>query len=291
MLQLCVEYKQNRLKPNNENEPEDEKGKSKQSVTAPKFIMSTQDRDPPIAFHPDGKGLKLQSRDKARWAGCRCAAGISLSSSGKETANGWVGYSYECIVLDEDGIVRVGWSSEDASLQLGTDADGYGWGGTGMVSNSGKYEPFPNKGNKIQFSKDDVVSCHLKLFNSDSAGTNQKDKKKDVAAIISFSKNGELVGEAFEIKRKGQMSFYPTICVKNAECELNFGQDPNKPPKFSLPEGFVALSSLTKTEGSTRVVANPRDARAVQLSQQRNSERQGPLAIVIEPTRDLAEQR
>lgn len=242
--------------------------------------MSVQDRDSSVAFHPDGRGLRLQSRDKSRWAGCRCAVGISSSSTGSDDKDKtWDGYSFECTIIDEGGIVRVGWSSEDSSLQLGTDADGYGWGGTGMKSNKGNYDPYPSKDKKLQFSKGDVVGCHLKFFSATS-----KSKEKKVAAIVSFSKNGNFVGEAFEIMHS--MSFFPAVCIKNADCELNLGQDKCNPFKFPLPEGFQAFSSLAPP----KIVTNPRDALAAQLSEQKNSASRGPLAIIIEPTRDLAEQ-
>jgi ATP-dependent RNA helicase DDX1 len=42
-------------------------------------------------------------------------------------------YYYEAEVTDE-GLCRVGWSTRAAALDLGTDAHGYGFGGTGCPS-------------------------------------------------------------------------------------------------------------------------------------------------------------
>jgi ATP-dependent RNA helicase DDX1 len=270
---------------------QNEKGK-KQSTkeVSPKFSMSVQDRDPTIAFHPDGKNLRLQSQDKTRWAGCRCTSGIFVNSL--KDGDQAMGFSFECTILDKDGTVRIGWSSsEDASLQLGTDREGFGYGGTGVKVNGGNYTPFPSKENKVQFTMGDVVGCHLKVFppRKDEKGNNDKERKDIVSSQISFSKNGELVGKAFDLVRSGnnKLSLYPTVCIKNAECELNFGGDESRPLRFPLPEGYQPLSAVV---GETAAV-NPRDALSFRLEQQNSSERKGPLAIIIEPTRDLAEQR
>ena len=289
ILQLCVEYKE---KGHDRTigggaPPVDERGKTRQrqqheDESLPKFAMSVQDRSPSIAFHPGSDGLRLQSRDATKWAGCRCSTGVRIapSTSTKEEQ----GYSFECTVLDNEGLVRVGWSSDDASLQLGTDARGYGYGGTGIKSNNGKYEPFPNNDNKAQFSKDDVIGCHLKILPL-TDGSNDK-----VAAIISFSKNGKMLGDAFEVPRKNNtLVLYPSICIKNAECEVNFGNKPKKPLE-AVSDGFSAFAAVVSDEMESAAVINPCDALVVQLAQQKNSKRKGPLAIVIEPTRDLAEQ-
>jgi hypothetical protein len=160
-----------------------------------------------------------------------------------------------------------------------------------MKVNSGKYDPFPRKDSKVQFTIRDVVGCHLMLYPPKNGGDN---KRKDVSARISFSKNGELLGDAFDIVRSNsnnKKSLYPTVCMKNTECELNFGADKEKPLRFSPPDGYQPLVEAANGEASEIVVVNPRDALSVRLEQQQNNERKGPLAIVIEPTRDLAEQR
>ncbi|CAB9508555.1 ATP-dependent RNA helicase Ddx1 (Fragment) [Seminavis robusta] len=263
VLQLCVEYKeqdQKGSKQGSNNKPIDEKGKGPPDM---EFIMSTQDRDQTIAFHPNGNELQLQSSDKTRWAGCRCAAGIKVGKKGDK--HGATGYSFECTILDKDGTVRVGWSTSEGSLKLGTDANGWGYGGTGVTVTTGKYDPFPSEGNRASFTKDDVIGCHLEF--EDSGG-----------AKISFSCNGKNLGNPFKVG-PGK-TLYPTICMKNSSCELNFAD----PLRFPPPNGFQPVSlSMASNEGAK----NPNHAHAEKLT---DSKRQGPLAIVIEPTRDLAEQ-
>lgn len=50
-------------------------------------------------------------------------------------------YYYEAIVSDE-GLCRVGWSTLDANLDLGTDKYGFGFGGTGKKSNNKQFDDY-----------------------------------------------------------------------------------------------------------------------------------------------------
>jgi ATP-dependent RNA helicase DDX1 len=72
-----------------------------------KYQMNVFDRTQSMAIDPEG--LLCQSRDQSQWHGCRCAKGVI--NKGK--------YYYEATVTDE-GLCRVGWSTPEASLDLGT---------------------------------------------------------------------------------------------------------------------------------------------------------------------------
>ena len=48
---------------------------------------------------------------------------------------------YEATVTDE-GLCRVGWAARDGALELGTDAGGFGFGGTGMASHAKRFEKY-----------------------------------------------------------------------------------------------------------------------------------------------------
>jgi len=50
-------------------------------------------------------------------------------------------YYYEATVTDE-GLCRVGWSTLKASLDLGTDKEGYGFGGTGKKSFGRQFDTY-----------------------------------------------------------------------------------------------------------------------------------------------------
>jgi ATP-dependent RNA helicase DDX1 len=226
-------------------------GTRRGSRNSPQFIMSSLDRDGSIAIDPQSQGLRIQSRDAKAWAGCRSETGVQ--GMGK--------YYYECKLLDE-GIVRVGWSSSDSSLELGTDKGSYGYGGTGVKVNASKYDPFPDAESKTSFGKGDVVGCLLELASDECS--------------ISFSKNGVVLGKAFDLGAT-QISWFPAICVKNAECELNFGSA----DFLHLPDEFLAVNKAETT------VTNPLVLLSLQTAMK---DARGPMAIVIEPTRDLAEQ-
>ncbi|RNA32088.1 ATP-dependent RNA helicase Ddx1 [Brachionus plicatilis] len=173
---------------------QEQKGLSKNLNNKPSsigFKMSAFDRTPAMAIDPEG--LLCQSRDENKWHGCRSTKGVI--SKGK--------YFFEAKVVDE-GLCRVGWSTQDAVLDLGTDKLGFGFGGTGKKSNSRQFDTYGEP-----YGKDDVVGCYLDL-----------DQMK-----IKWSKNGQDLGNAYDIPAvlKKQV-FFPSVCMKNAEIKFNFGE-------------------------------------------------------------------
>jgi len=50
-------------------------------------------------------------------------------------------YYYEATVTDE-GLCRVGWATEKANRNLGTDKFGFGFGGTGKKSNNKQFDDY-----------------------------------------------------------------------------------------------------------------------------------------------------
>ena len=208
------------------------------------YVMSSTDRDGTIAIDPSSQGLTVQSRDAVAWSGCRCSVGVA----------GKAKFYFECHIRDE-GIVRVGWSTIQCSLELGTDSDSYGYGGTGMKVTGRKYDEYNGR---TSFSKGDVVGCCLDLIGGE----------------VSFSKNGNPLGKAFDVVKVGSI-YFPTICVKNAECQMNFGGSDFQ----CLPDGFIGVA-----QAGEMASPNPLALFAA------NKGGKGPFAIVIEPTRDLAEQ-
>jgi len=161
---------------------------------------------------------------------------------------------YEAKVTD-DGLCRVGWSTKAASFNLGTDQHGYGFGGTGKKSNRKQFDDYGEP-----FANGDVIGCYIDCDNGE----------------ISFSKNGKDLGVAFQIPR-GQLGFgfYPAVVLKNAEMHFAFTSDSIAfPPK----NGYAALGSAKSDE--------------IQLDNVTvtSSKTRSPLAIIMEPTRELAVQ-
>lgn len=230
-----------------------EEGKgSKVSAKASKghshaWKMNVYDRGDAMAIDPDG--LLCQSRDTQGWHGTR--SNKAVSGDGR--------YYYEATVTDE-GLCRVGWSTEKATLDLGTDKWGFGFGGTGKKSYGKQFDSYGEA-----FGMNDVMGCYLDLQRGE----------------IKWSKNGVDFGKAYDIP--GHMRserFYAAVVLKNAEMSFNFGATSFKYPP---PKGFTALAEAPKNcikesaiVGSATVGSKPAP--------------NAPQAIIIEPSRELAEQ-
>ena len=177
--------------------------------------MSTSDKDinMEITNLADGKS-KCISKNATIWAGARATHGMR---SGK--------YYYECSI-ESSGICRVGFSSMSAHLELGKDAHGYGYGGTGMLSNDNAFFEFTGEGSTKQvYNKGDVIGCLIDF------------EKK----TISYSKNGKFIGKAFDIKDNmiGTVLF-PAILLKGAEMTVNFGEAAFQHPPT---DGYLSIQS------------------------------------------------
>lgn len=211
--------------------------------------LSLFDRGRALAVTPDG--LRCQSREQKEWHGCRTNKGISGNAK----------YFFEATVTDE-GLCRVGWSTSQAALDLGTDRFGYGFGGTGKKSNA---KQFDNYGEA--FGMHDVIGCFLDLAKGE----------------IKFTKNGVDLGVAFTLNaQQKSQTYYPAVVLKNAEMAFNFGAQPFKHPP---PNDYVAVSSAPKESIKYNSVSS--NQKSNESGKPTNN---APQAIIIEPSRELAEQ-
>lgn len=223
---------------------EGKKPKASISASGPKqCTLNVFDRGENFAISPDG--LLCQCREQRAWEGCRSTHGVS---GGK--------VYYEATVTDE-GLCRIGWSTRQATHELGKDDHGFGYGGTGKKSFSSQFDDYGEP-----FGKEDTIGCYLDL---DSFS-------------VSYSKNGANLGKAFDISKRLQGStFYAAVTLKNAEIKFNFGDTPFKfPPKG----GFVGLA---KASGL-------RTAEAGRAAKKAEVNLKAPFALIIEPSRELAQQ-
>ncbi|EFN59708.1 hypothetical protein CHLNCDRAFT_33556 [Chlorella variabilis] len=208
----------------------------------PACVLNSEDRDPVFAISPDG--LRCQARSEQAWGGCRGTVG---AFGGK--------VYYEATVADE-GLCRVGWSTQAASLDLGTDKHGFGFGGTGKKSHNRQFDAYGEP-----YGLHDTIGC---LLDCQGGG-------------LSFTKNGVPLGPAFQLPQYMQgQALYPAICLKNVELAVNFGAQPFKHPP---PPGFVGLAQAPRS-----ATASWQDAPAAGDGSRK------PLAVILEPARDLAEQ-
>lgn len=195
----------------------------------------------------DAEGLTCTATSDKTWGGGR--ANIGARRSGK--------YYYEAEVLS-DGICRLGFATLAANYELGRDAHGFGYGGTGMMSHQNKFDPYGAK-----YAKGDTVGCFLDLD----------------AKTIHFSLNGKEFMKAFDIPpNTANSTLLPAFALKNASIVFNFGaQAFRHPPSGDFEAINKVLSNVdAATDNATGPIA-PKSSKA-------------PLALILEPSRELAEQ-
>uniref|UniRef100_A0AAZ3Q0Y9 ATP-dependent RNA helicase n=1 Tax=Oncorhynchus tshawytscha TaxID=74940 RepID=A0AAZ3Q0Y9_ONCTS len=166
--------------------------------------MNPYDRSTAFAIGPDG--LCCQSREFKEWHGCRSTKAIT---KGK--------YYYEVSCHDQ-GLCRIGWSTSQAALDLGTDKYGFGFGGTGKKSHNKQFDSYGE-----EFTMHDTMGCYLDLDNG----------------LLSFSKNG--------------------LCLPFPYCVHI--------PEYSN-ETFSVLIKVSEVKAASC----------------------GPKALIVEPSKELAEQ-
>uniref|UniRef100_A0A8C2IFB9 ATP-dependent RNA helicase n=1 Tax=Cyprinus carpio TaxID=7962 RepID=A0A8C2IFB9_CYPCA len=117
-----------------------------------------------------------------------------------------------------------------------------------------------------EFTMHDTIGCYI-----------DPDKGQ-----VSFSKNGNDLGLAFEIPSQlKNQAFFASCVLKNAELKFNFGDEPFKnQPK----DGYVALSQAS--DGHVVKSSQTGSAKVSQVKSSSNA----PRALIIEPSKELAEQ-
>lgn len=219
--------------------------------------MSLHDRTAALAITPDG--LRCQSREQREWHGGRATTGVHQSAGAVNH------YYYEATVTDE-GLCRIGWSTSAAAHDLGTDAFGFGFGGTGKKSHNRQFTDYGRA-----YGLGDVIGCSV----------NWADRGE-----IRFSLNGADLGVAFRLPNALRLeTLYPACVLKNAELSLNFGAEPFK---FAPPAGAVAC-----TAAATSTLTNPLAGGGGGVQSNATLKPpppNAPQAVIIEPSRELAEQ-
>eukprot|EP01026_Neomeris_dumetosa_P024663 TRINITY_DN2045_c0_g1_i7.p1 TRINITY_DN2045_c0_g1~~TRINITY_DN2045_c0_g1_i7.p1 ORF type:complete len:708 (-),score=131.19 TRINITY_DN2045_c0_g1_i7:97-2220(-) len=214
----------------------------KQNVTC---VVSGDDKDP--MFSVDKAGFRCSARSDRSWQGARGNVGALK------------GMVYYEVVVEDTGLCRVGWSTLAATLDLGTDRQSFGFGGTGKKSHDRQFDSYGEA-----YNAGDVIGCMLDC-----------DRKS-----IAYTKNGQFLGEAFRIPESlhGQ-ALYPAVTLKNCEVSFNFGAQQFR---YGPTKGYTALQQAQGT------VSNAASSDAGGANMGGRSRK--PLCIILEPARDLAEQ-
>eukprot|EP00808_Paulinella_micropora_P010228 g7851.t1 len=214
---------------------------------------------------PDGRSV--QTREQKRWGGAR--TNVGFLPKGK--------WFFEVEVQDE-GLCRIGVCTQRAQRDLGTDALGFGFGGTGKAVHNRRYDDYGR-----MYGMGDVVGCLVDF---------------DVKCI-RFSLNGEDQGKAFGLPPQvAGEPLFPAVWLKNAQVMANFGSTPFRyPPSAAMGgTGFQSLSTaqLSETSAGQQHASSapsggqPADARPG--ARDKSGGPSPPLMLVMEPTRELAEQ-
>uniref|UniRef100_A0A8C5Q655 B30.2/SPRY domain-containing protein n=1 Tax=Leptobrachium leishanense TaxID=445787 RepID=A0A8C5Q655_9ANUR len=170
------------------------------------------------------------------WSGSRATHGVMKGNvyfEVKRTDNLPLSEGYS-----EFPLLRVGWSVARSGPQLGEDDLSFAYDSRGLKATSSHFEAYGKS-----FGEHDVIGCYANL-DGDSVE-------------LSFSKNGEDLGQAFHFKKSslGNHALLPHILCKGCAFQVNFGQ--KLKPWHKSREGFCFLHDL-KSEDLIRTPVPPR---------------------------------
>ena len=191
--------------------------------------------------------------------GLTCSSSNGKIWAGARATHGILGgkYYFEVHVTGR-GICRVGWSTKNGNLELGRDTFGFGYGGTSKKSHNNQFEDYGEP-----YNIDDYIGCFVDYD----------------SGLLSFMKNGKSLGLAYSIPNNVRgRALFPAILLKSSSVKLNFTDETFRYPP---PTGFRSI----KNANTSHLTTSPDVASHVQTTGKRR-----PLAIILEPARDLAEQ-
>lgn len=185
------------------------------------------------------------------WSGCRLSHGVQYGKVSFEVK--YVKRLVPCALEDgtdpDPHVLRVGWSTNNSSLQLGETELSYAFDSRGLKVTQGREVEFGEP-----FSEGDIISCYAWLSDTEESE-------------LSFHKNGRSLGVAFRLdpsQQKGH-TIYPHILCKNCSVSLNL--DPVSAPWYCGPPGFfplIALQPHERTQAS-RPPASKEDCEVVMM--------------------------
>ena len=119
--------------------------------------------------------------------------------------------------------VRIGWSSEHSSLQLGESSLSYGYESSGKVCASSSFFEYGES-----FSEGDVIGTYLDLESEPKA--------------LKYTKNGNDLGVAMSLTvNLEEKPLFPHVFLRNTKVEFNFGANEN--PWFEPLEGYTLIQN------------------------------------------------
>eukprot|EP00094_Tigriopus_californicus_P006584 TCALIF_06340-PA protein Name:"Similar to HNRNPUL1 Heterogeneous nuclear ribonucleoprotein U-like protein 1 (Homo sapiens)" AED:0.04 eAED:0.04 QI:0/0.57/0.37/0.87/0.85/1/8/0/1426 len=194
------------------------------------LIIDKNDYCSAVAMSHEGFGLM--------WAGARATYGVCRGRACFEVR---IDGNCNAQHLENEPtphVLRVGWSIDEASMQLGEDPFSYGYGGTGKKAVGCT---FTNYG--VPFGVGDVVACYVD-FNCEPVQ-------------IGYTLNGRNLGPAFHVTQSDLQgrALFPHILTKNQNFTVNFGQLPA--PMSGLLPDYPPIGQLDVSEGLVRGALAP----------------------------------
>uniref|UniRef100_A0A3Q0T1X0 Heteroous nuclear ribonucleoprotein U like 1 n=1 Tax=Amphilophus citrinellus TaxID=61819 RepID=A0A3Q0T1X0_AMPCI len=161
------------------------------------------------------------------WAGARATHGVTRGRVCYEMKiNEEIPVKHLPSSEPDPHVVRIGWSLNHCSTQLGEEPFSFGYGGTGKKSSDCKFADFGEK-----FGENDVIGCYIDFDSGDEVE-------------MGYSKNGVYLGVAFRTTKEALAgrALFPHVLVKNCAVEFNFGQ--KREPYFPPQEGYTFIHNL-----------------------------------------------
>ncbi|XP_041850279.1 heterogeneous nuclear ribonucleoprotein U-like protein 1 [Melanotaenia boesemani] len=161
------------------------------------------------------------------WAGARASHGVTRGRVCYEMKiNEEIPVKHLPSSEPDPHVVRIGWSINHSSTQLGEEPFSFGYGGTGKKSSDCKFADYGEK-----FGENDVIGCYI-------------DFESDNEVQMGYSKNGVHMGVAFRTTKEelAGRALFPHVLVKNCAVEFNFGQ--KREPYFPPQEGYTFIHNL-----------------------------------------------
>ncbi|KAK2912989.1 heterogeneous nuclear ribonucleoprotein U-like protein 1 [Channa argus] len=161
------------------------------------------------------------------WAGARATHGVTQGRVCYEMKlNEEIPVKHLPSSEPDPHVVRIGWSLNHCSTQLGEEPFSFGYGGTGKKSSDCKFADFGER-----FGESDVIGCYIDFDSGDEVE-------------MAYSKNGVWLGVAFRTTKEelAGRALFPHVLVKNCAVEFNFGQ--KREPYFPMPEGYTFIHNL-----------------------------------------------
>uniref|UniRef100_A0A3B3V8F9 Heteroous nuclear ribonucleoprotein U like 1 n=1 Tax=Poecilia latipinna TaxID=48699 RepID=A0A3B3V8F9_9TELE len=161
------------------------------------------------------------------WAGARATHGVTRGRVCYEMKiNEEIPVKHLPSSEPDPHVVRIGWSLNNCSTQLGEEPFSFGYGGTGKKSSDCKFADYGEK-----FGENDVIGCYIDFESGDDV-------------MMGFLKNGVNLGIAFRTTKEALAgrALFPHVLVKNCAVEFNFGQ--KREPYFPPEEGYTFFHDL-----------------------------------------------